>query len=80
MSTAKLPKGPGNISLLEKLQQITNPLEFFEKQAQLYGDIFTLPVTDSKYTAQVVISNPEGIEKIFTANLKQLDSGKEAAL
>ncbi len=80
MSTLKLPKGSQNISLLEKLQRITNPLEFFEKQAQLYGDIFTLPPSGSSNNAQIVISNPQGIEKIFTANLKQLDSGKAAGV
>lgn len=75
----KLPKGSFTLSLLQKLQWITNPLEILETQAQIYGDIFTLPAGSSGIP-QVVISNPEGIQKIFTADLKQLDSGEEAGI
>ncbi|MGB3642037.1 MAG: cytochrome P450, partial [Rivularia sp. (in: cyanobacteria)] len=79
MPIPQMPGDKGNTSLLQKLQFITNPLEVLENKAQIYGDIFTLSV-NSNNKPQVVISNPEGIEKIFTANLQQLDSGKEAGL
>jgi unspecific monooxygenase len=79
MSKQQLPGDTRNTSLLQKLQFITNPLEVLEKKAQIYGDIFTLSV-NSNDKPQIVISNPQGIEKIFTANLEQLDSGKEAGL
>ncbi len=79
MSTPKLPEGSRTLSLLQKLQWITKPLEILETHAQIYGDIFTFPVGPSGIP-QVVISNPQGIQKIFTADLKQLDSGKEAGI
>ena len=75
----KLPAGSRTLSLLQKLQWLTKPLEILETQAQIYGDIFTFPVRPSGIP-EVVISNPEGIKKIFTADLKQLDSGKEAGV
>lgn len=79
MSTPKIPGLKKDPSLLQKIQWITKPLEVLEKQAQVYGDIFAFSMTSSS-TPQVVISNPEGIEKIFTADLKQLDSGEEAGI
>ncbi|MDJ0572903.1 MAG: cytochrome P450 [Pleurocapsa sp. MO_192.B19] len=79
MLQPKLPEGSPTLSLLQKLQWITKPLEILETHAQIYGDIFTFPINPSDIP-QVVISNPEGIQKIFTADLKQLDSGKEAGI
>ncbi len=75
----KLPEGKRGLSLLQKLHWITKPLEALEKQAQVYGDIFIFAF-GSRSKPQVIISNPEGIEKIFTADLKQLDSGEEAGI
>ena len=79
MSTPKLPPGLQNRFLLQKLQSIIKPLETLEKQAQIYGDIFTLPL-GSNNIPQVVVSNPEGIQKIFTADLEKLDSGADAGV
>ena len=79
MPEHKLPEGSRTLSLLQKLQWITKPLEILETHAQIYGDIFTFPSSRSDIP-QVVISNPEGIQKIFTADLKQLDSGEEAGI
>ena len=79
MSTPKVPGLEKDPSLLQTIQWIIKPLEVLQKQAQLYGDIFAFPVASSR-SPQVVISNPEGIEKIFTADLKQLDSGEEAGI
>ncbi|WP_414624340.1 cytochrome P450 [Calothrix sp. CCY 0018] len=79
MSTSKLPPGPQNRFLLGKFQSIIKPLETLEKQARIYGDIFMISVGPSN-TPQVVVSNPEGIEQIFTANLEKLDSGGEAGV
>ena len=79
MPEHKLPEGSRTLSLLQKLQWITKPLEILETHAQIYGDIFTFP-SSRRDIPQVVISNPEGIQKIFTADLKQLDSGEEAGI
>ncbi|MGF1675321.1 MAG: hypothetical protein ACFCUV_16800 [Rivularia sp. (in: cyanobacteria)] len=79
MFTYKPPEVPQNLSLIRKVKTITNPLETLEQQARIYGDIFTIAVSSSK-NSQVVISNPECIEKIFTADLNQLDSGEEAGI
>ncbi|NET45668.1 cytochrome P450 [Okeania sp. SIO2B3] len=79
MAKPKFPDGSRTLSLLQKLQWITKPLEILEKQAQIYGDIFTFSFGPSNIP-QVIVSNPEGVEKIFTADLKQLDSGKEAGI
>ena len=58
MSASKLPDGPQTLSLLQKFQWITKPLELLEKQAQIYDDIFILP-SDRSIIPQVIVSNPE---------------------
>ena len=70
-----LPEGPQTLPFLQKLQWLTKPLEFLETCAQHYGDIFTVRIGPS-FTPQVFISNPQGIQQIFTTNPKQLDSGQ----
>ncbi|MGD1910266.1 MAG: cytochrome P450 [Rivularia sp. (in: cyanobacteria)] len=79
MPKSQIPGDNSITSLLGKLQWITKPLELLEGKAQKYGDIFTL-AANPRDKPQVIISNPQGIEKIFTANLEQLDSGKEAGI
>jgi cytochrome P450 len=48
-----------------------------EECAKSYGDIFTLRV-GPVFKPQVLISNPQGIQQIFTTDPKQLDSGAPA--
>ncbi len=79
MVASKQPNGLQTLSLSQKLQWILNPLEFLEACSHQYGDIFTLPINPGS-PPTVVISNPVGIQEIFTANFKQLDSGKEAGI
>ncbi len=79
MPAHKLPDGPRTIPLLQKLKWITHPLEFLETYAQSYGDIFTLPFGVGS-SPQILISNPQGIEQMFTAEAKHLDSGEAAGL
>ena len=79
MPKHKLPDGIQTLPLLQKLQWLTRPLELLETQARIYGDIFTFPVGRSNIS-QVIVSNPKSIQKIFTADLKQLDSGEEAGI
>lgn len=77
MSDFKLPDGPRTHPLLQTFQWLTNPLEYMEKTAQRYGDIFTVRLGPT-FKPQVFISNPEYIEQIFTSDPKQLDSGESA--
>jgi unspecific monooxygenase len=79
MPALKLPEGPQTLPLLQKLKWITNPLEVLETYAQCYGDIFTLPVGLGT-APQVLVSNPQAIQQIFTADLKHLDSGEAAGV
>ena len=68
------PDGPKTPKLLNTLQAIVRPLESLEANARQYGDIFA-----SKFIGfqnVVVVSNPQAIEEIFTADSKQFDSGK----
>ncbi|MDJ0518287.1 MAG: cytochrome P450 [Trichodesmium sp. MO_231.B1] len=80
MVTSQLPKGPQNLSLLNKLQRIIKPLEFLETCARKYGDIFTLPVLlGSSKQSMVIISNPQGIKEIFSTDPEKLDAGGNGA-
>ncbi len=68
------PDGPKTPKLLNTLQAIVRPLESLEANARQYGDIFTSKFIG--YQNVVVVSNPQAIEEIFTADSKQFDSGK----
>ncbi|MEQ8999180.1 MAG: cytochrome P450 [Coleofasciculus sp. B1-GNL1-01] len=79
MPTLKLPDNPPTRPLLHQIQWLTQPLEVLETYAQQYGDIFTFPIgIGSKPT--VLISNPQGIQEIFSASPNQLDSGEAAGI
>ncbi|MFP4101270.1 cytochrome P450 [Coleofasciculus sp.] len=79
MPTLKLPDTPPTRPLLHQIQWLTQPLEVLETYAQQYGDIFTFPIgIGSKPT--VLISNPQGIQEIFSASPNQLDSGEAAGI
>lgn len=79
MSTLKLPNGPQTPPWLQTLQWLTNPLGYMEACAQRYGDIFTLRI-GPVFSPQVFISNPQAIQEVFSADPKQLASGKEAGI
>ncbi len=79
MPTLKLPDEPQPLALLQKIQWIIKPLEFLETCAQRYGDIFAVPVGRGSEPI-VLISNPQAIQEIFTADSKQLDSGEVAGI
>lgn len=67
-----LPDGPKDSRLQQTIQGIVRPLESLEKNAQQYGDIYTARFAG--FPAQVVISNPQAIQEIFTADQKQFES------
>lgn len=78
MSVFKVPEKPP-LSLFQKIKWITHPVELLETYAQEYGDIFSLPIGVGSIS-QVLISNPQGIQQIFTADSKYLDSGEVAGV
>lgn len=69
MANTKLPDGPQTPKLLQLIPWITRPLEFMETCANRYGDCFTAKL--GSYATYVFFSNPQAIEKIFTADPKQ---------
>jgi cytochrome P450 family 110 len=79
MPKFKLPDGPQTSPLLQTFQWITKPLEVMETYSQRYGDIFTAYVGLGKKPI-VLISNPQAIQEVFTAEPKYLDSGEVAGI
>lgn len=77
MSNFKLPNGPKTHPWIQTFQWLKNPLGYLEECAKNYGDIFTLKI-GPLFKPQVFISNPQGIQQIFTTDPKQLDSGASA--
>lgn len=77
MSNLKLPNGPNTHPWIQTFQWVKNPLGYLEECAKNYGDTFTLRI-GPLFKPQVFISNPQGIQQIFTTDPKQLDSGTPA--
>jgi unspecific monooxygenase len=69
MAKTKLPDSPQTPPLLQLIQWIARPLEFMDTCANRYGDCFTAKLSSS--VTYVFFSNPQAIEKIFTADPKQ---------
>jgi cytochrome P450 family 110 len=70
----KLPDGPQQPRLLQLIQWISNPLRVLDTCSQRYGDTFTLRLATFK--PLVFFSHPQAIQEIFTADVKQFDSGR----
>ena len=79
MPVSKLPDGPQTKPWLQMLQWAFDPLKVLETGARDYGDIFTLNVGFNA-EPQVIISNPQGIQEIFTTDTKKLDAGNPKLL
>ncbi|MCC3430710.1 MULTISPECIES: cytochrome P450 [unclassified Microcoleus] len=69
----KLLDGPKQGRFVQTVRGILNPLYYLEKNYKTYGDIFTTQF--SNFPPQVVISNPQAIQEIFTADSKFFESG-----
>lgn len=67
-TTTQLPDGPKAPVLLQTLQVVVRPLEYLDRCAQRYGDIFSIRF--SGFPSFVVLSNPQAIQEIFTADPK----------
>ena len=79
MHTLQQLDGPQALSLLQKFQWLTRPLEVLEKNVQIYGDLFTLRVGAGD-SPQVFVSHPQAIKEVFSADPTQLDSGAAAGI
>ena len=75
-TVAPLPSGPLPKSQmpiwLQTIQAIANPLPFLEKARSQYGDIFE--GSSLGFPPFIVISHPEGIEQVFTADPNLFDT------
>jgi cytochrome P450 family 110 len=58
---------------LQTIRAIVQPIENLDRHQQLYGDIFISRFAG--FPVQVIISNPQGIQELFTADSKLLETG-----
>ena len=70
----QLPNASKTPPFWQLINWIIDPLGFLEKSTKLYGDIFTLKF--GKFEPYVLITNPQGIKEIFSADAKQFDVGR----
>ncbi|BAT53018.1 cytochrome P450 [Nostoc sp. NIES-3756] len=69
----KLPDGSSRFKWLQILKVILRPIETLEEIEQRYGDIFTSDL--GVFPTQIIISNPQAIQELFTADAQLFDSG-----
>jgi cytochrome P450 len=72
-STNKLLDGPKDPRFVQTVRGILNPLYYLDSNYQRYGDIFI--GKSSNFPSLVIISNPQAIQEIFTADSKLFESG-----
>ncbi|BDI15641.1 cytochrome P450 [Nostoc cf. commune SO-36] len=69
----KLPDGNRRNDWLQTIKVILQPIEMLEETQQRYGDIFTSRF--ASFPTQILISNPQAIQALFTADSQLFDSG-----
>ncbi|EGK85090.1 cytochrome P450 [Microcoleus vaginatus PCC 9802] len=72
-ATNKLLNGPKDARFVQTVRRSLNPLYYLDSNYQRYGDIFISQ--SSIFPHQVIISNPQAIQEIFTADSKLFKSG-----
>jgi cytochrome P450 family 110 len=77
MSDFQLPNELPDHPWIQTFKWLKDPLGYMEECAKNYGDVFTLKI-GPLFKPQVFVSNPQGIQQIFTTDPKQLDSGLPA--
>ncbi|MEG3906269.1 cytochrome P450 [Microcoleus sp. B4-C5] len=71
-ATNKLLDGPKDARFVQTVRGILNPLYYLDSNSQRYGDLFTSIF--SNFPPQVIISNPQAIQEIFTSDSKLFES------
>lgn len=66
----KQPDGPKAPPWWQKIQWITNPLDYMDAAGQRYGDIFNAPVVGN-HSCLLFVSHPQALQQIFTNDTKQ---------
>ncbi|MEQ9548223.1 MAG: cytochrome P450 [Coleofasciculus sp. G3-WIS-01] len=66
----KQPDGPKAPPWWQKIQWITNPLDYMDAAGQRYGDIFNAPVIGN-HSCLLFVSHPQALQQIFTNDTKQ---------
>ena len=66
--------GPSNSAFVQLMNWIFRPLDFLEDCARQYGDTFNLNLMG--LPPFTVVSNPQGIEEIFSVDAKKFDVGR----
>ncbi|MBD2512306.1 cytochrome P450 [Nostoc muscorum FACHB-395] len=69
-----LPDGPKASSWIQTVQFFLRPLETLDVWHQMYGDTFR--VLGNELPATIFFSNPEAIQKIFTATYESFESSQ----
>ncbi|MBH8564773.1 cytochrome P450 [Nostoc sp. CENA67] len=69
-----LPDGPRIHRLVRLFKFITQPVEYLEDFAKVYGDNFT--IWGSREAQLVYFSHPQALEEIFTADASYFESGR----
>src|SRR4028119_1003609 len=72
-ATKKILDGPKDPRFVQTVRGILNPLYYLDNNYQRYGDLFTGKF--SNFPPQVIISNPQAIQEIFTADSQLFESG-----
>ncbi|MEP6516811.1 cytochrome P450 [Microcoleus vaginatus] len=72
-ATNKLLDGPKDARFVQTVRGLLNPLYYLDSNCQRYGDLFTSKF--SNFPPQVIISNPQAIQEIFTSDSKLFESG-----
>ena len=67
-SVTKLPNRTREPGLLQTIWAVVRPLDYLETMQERYGDIFLTEIPG--FRPQVIISNPQAIQEIFTADSK----------
>lgn len=72
--TQNLPDGPRKHYLLRVFKFITQPVEYLEDFAKIYGDNFTV-WRKNRENQIVYFSHPQALEQIFTSDAKCFETG-----
>lgn len=72
-TVTKLPDGSRQFKWLQTIRVILQPIETLEEIEQRYGDIFTSDL--GFFPPQIIISNPQAIQELFTADSQLFESG-----